>query len=70
MGQNIKIRVNSKPGELPYTMTVEQFLAHENVPSGGTAVAINGKIVRRHEWATRMIAEGDDIIIIKAAYGG
>lgn len=70
MGQNINIRLNSKLCELPYMMSVAELLTHEKVPSAGTAVAINGKIVRRHEWENRMLSGGEDVIIIQAAYGG
>jgi thiamine biosynthesis protein ThiS len=37
---------------------------------GGVAVAVNGRVVRRAQWNTCMLADGADIIIINAAYGG
>ena len=37
---------------------------------GGIAVSIGNKIVRKADWESRILCEGDDIVIIRAAYGG
>lgn len=37
---------------------------------GSIAVAVNGKIVRKENWENTTLNDGDDIIIIRAAYGG
>lgn len=66
----MEIKVNSKPRKLDGNISVAELLRADNVPTGGTAVAINGKIVRRTDWEARLVCEGDDIIIIQAAYGG
>ena len=48
-----------------------QELAQEmNLPEKGVAVAINNQMIPRAEWADTPIAEGADIVIIKAACGG
>lgn len=36
----------------------------------GVAVAINDRVVRRAEWATTMLADGDRVEIITAMQGG
>lgn len=36
----------------------------------GVAVAINGVIVRRAQWSTREVQDGDDIEIVRAVQGG
>jgi sulfur carrier protein len=36
----------------------------------GVAVAINGEVVPRGEWAARRLAEGDSVEILTAAQGG
>ena len=38
--------------------------------TGGIAVSIGNKIVRKADWESRILCEGDDIVIIRAAYGG
>jgi sulfur carrier protein len=36
----------------------------------GVAAAVNGEIVRRAEWATHLLAEGDEVEIVTATQGG
>ncbi len=50
--------------------TVASLLQEMNIPEKGTAVALNNRIVRRDDWAKQELAEGDKILLIKAAYGG
>ena len=63
------ININNKKTSV--TSTNLQELAKEmNLPEGGVAVAISNQMVPRTEWANTPIAEGADIVIIKAACGG
>lgn len=68
---NMTITIN---GELitlkEEAMSVEQLLRLRKVPQGGTAVAVNGKICRAQNHPTCMLQDGDDVMIISAAYGG
>lgn len=66
----MNIILNNKEMQLPMAISVEELLLQENIPATGTAVAINGKVVRRDHWATHILNEGDNIILITAAYGG
>lgn len=67
----ITIKVNSADRHLESSCLLSEFMDGEGLgDKGGVAVAINGRIVRKPQWSTRMIEEGDDIIIINAAYGG
>lgn len=66
----MEIRLNSKLRELPHTMSVAELLEREKIAAAGTAVAINGKMVRRPDWPARLVNEGDDVLVISAAYGG
>lgn len=50
--------------------TVASLLKELNIPEKGTAVALNNRMVRRDDWAKHELAEGDKILLIKAAYGG
>lgn len=48
-----------------------QALANElALPERGVALAVNNKIVPRTTWAEATINEGDNVTIIKAAFGG
>lgn len=51
-------------------LTIAELLAQKGISTKGTAVALNGKIALRKDWETRLLKEGDSLVIIKAAYGG
>lgn len=54
----------------PEIVTVAHLLSSRNIPSGGTAVAINGRLVKQPEWGNTPLRENDKVMIISAAYGG
>ncbi len=63
------ININNKKTSV--TSTNLQELAHEmNLPEKGVAIAISNQMIPRTEWANTPIAEGADVVIIKAACGG
>ena len=68
----MKITVNNKPIELPNAsqVTLAEFLASQDIPDKGVAAALNGKVVRRTQWAETVLADGDSVTIIKAVCGG
>ncbi len=41
-----------------------------SLPEKGVAVAVANKMVPRSEWASTLLAEGANVVIIKAACGG
>ena len=63
------ININNKKTSV--TSTDLQELAQEmNLPEKGVAIAISNQMIPRTEWANTPIAEGADVVIIKAACGG
>lgn len=50
--------------------TIARLAEELGIPSGGTAIAVNGKMVPRTEWDGKALNEGDKILIIRAACGG
>lgn len=63
------ININNKKTSV--TSTNLQELAQEmNLPKKGVAIAISNQMIPRTEWANTPIAEGADVVIIKAACGG
>lgn len=63
------ILINNKKTNVSSTNLLE--LAEEmNLPEKGVAVAISNLMIPRTEWASTPIAEGADVVIIKAACGG
>jgi sulfur carrier protein len=69
----MNIQVNNKPVAVDEHATLEALVASlDNIPTGcgGMAVAVNDELVHRTEWASHTLHEGDQVLIIKAAYGG
>lgn len=63
------ININNKKTSV--TSTNLQELAQEmNLPEKGVAIAISNQMIPRTEWENTPIAEGADVVIIKAACGG
>ncbi len=66
----MNVSVNGENKHLNDDCTVAELIEMQEESTGGIAVAINGKLVRRDSWNSFKISENDNIVIIKAAYGG
>ena len=67
----MNIKINNKTVSLPKDdMSVRDVLQLMEIKSGGTAVAINDKLVKRDLWDSIKINDNDEITIITAAFGG
>lgn len=64
------ITINGKPKDFPAETTLAEVVENEKIPEKGTAIAVNGKVARRKDFATKVLQEGDSLIVISAAYGG
>ncbi len=62
--------INGESRELPESLTVGGLLELLGAPRAGIAVARNDRVVRRVEYDTHAIVDGDRIEIIRAAAGG
>lgn len=65
------IRCNGDRREVPDGATVASLVA-ELAPGAprGTAVAVDGEVVRRGDWATTVLQPGADIEVLRAVQGG
>ncbi len=50
--------------------TVAEMLVRRTIEPRGIAVALNGEVVRRSEWASTRIPDGIVVEIVTAAAGG
>lgn len=66
----MKATINGEARELPDGTTVASLLETLGTARSGIAVARNERVVRRAEYETQTIADGDTIEIIKAVAGG
>ena len=66
----MKATINGEAREVRDGTTVAALLSELGAARSGIAVACNDRVVRRAEYETHVIAEGDAIEIIKAVAGG
>ncbi|TCJ20488.1 sulfur carrier protein ThiS [Rubrobacter taiwanensis] len=67
----MQVKINREPVELGEEgITVRELLAERGLPHESVAVAIGGEVVRREEWDSRRIREGDEVEIVHAVAGG
>lgn len=65
----MKVNINNKETETQ-ALNVKQLAEELNLPAKGVAIAISNSMVPRNDWGQTPIAEGADIVIIKAFCGG
>ena len=67
----MRLQVNGLEAEVS-AITVAELLAAEGIDPATRflAVAVNGAVVRRAEWASRRLAAGDDVEIVRPLSGG
>lgn len=66
----MEITVNGQKRQLVDGQTVLQLMEEMQTPVQGTAVAVNGKVAKRADWEGFILKDGDEILVISAAYGG
>ncbi len=65
------INFNNKIMDLPPGVeTLAELAEWQNIPKGGTAIAINNSLARRESWSEIRLKDGDSLIVISAAFGG
>ena len=67
----MRLQVNGLDAEVAAT-TVAELLAAQGVDPATRflAVAVNGAVVRRAEWASRRLTAGDEVEIVRPLSGG
>lgn len=67
----MNITLNREPVELPQEEpTVQRLMEERGLPHRSVVVAVNDEVLRRDEWPTRKVREGDSVEIIHAVAGG
>lgn len=65
------ININNEPVEITSeSINISALLHIRNIAEGGTAVAVNDRLVTRSSWESTKLHDGDCVTIISAAYGG
>lgn len=68
----MRLLLNGTERELPAGATLADLLLLAGLPPDrtGVAVARNGEVVRRGEWAGTHLSDGDRIELVSATQGG
>ena len=66
----MNVVINENKLDILAGSNIEQLLALIEKPLTGTAVAVNQRIIRRQEWDTHTLCEGDQISLFQAIAGG
>jgi sulfur carrier protein len=62
--------VNGEQRELPERATVANLIEQLSAPPRGVAVAIDGEVVPRGQWATTALPDGARVEVVAAIQGG
>jgi sulfur carrier protein len=66
-----RMRINGVEEEVAVTTVAELLVARGVDPAARfLAIAINGTVVRRSEWPSRPLSQGDDVEIVRPFSGG
>jgi sulfur carrier protein len=64
------VTINGEPRELPEGATVEAAVRELGAPDRGVAVAIDGEVVPRGDWASTRVRDGQQVEVLRAVQGG
>ena len=64
------IQVNGEFREVPREVSLRELMISLALPGDRVAIELNQKVVRRGEWSTVMLQEGDRIEIVHFVGGG
>ncbi|HKX87372.1 MAG TPA: sulfur carrier protein ThiS [Flavobacterium sp.] len=68
----MELKINNKPKQFEAATLSVQALLDIELPNkqNGIAFAINNSVIPKTDWATTVLSETDDIVIITATQGG
>jgi sulfur carrier protein len=65
------VTINGERRQLDERATVETAVRAAGAPDGrGVAVALDGQVVPRGQWATTEIRDGQEVEVLRAVQGG
>ncbi|MEX0762579.1 MAG: sulfur carrier protein ThiS [Dehalococcoidia bacterium] len=66
----IRVTINGKEYEFESASTVEDYLEMKDLLNRSIAVALNGTVLRREEFASATLNDGDHMEIVRPVGGG
>ena len=66
----IRLTINGEEQELPDATPLSEYVSSLGVSPKMIAVAYNGEVLRRDEWAEVTLSDGDSLEVVRAVGGG
>jgi thiamine biosynthesis protein ThiS len=66
----LQVNINGQSKEIPDHLTLSGLVAHLELASERIAVELNREVVRRKDWSTIKLREGDQLEIVHFVGGG
>ncbi|WP_029034758.1 sulfur carrier protein ThiS [Salinimicrobium terrae] len=66
----ITVNVNNTAHNFNSPSNLQDLLTQLNISEKGIAVAVNNQIISKSDWTRRELAEGENVLIIRATQGG
>jgi thiamine biosynthesis protein ThiS len=66
----MKIILNGEPKEIPANLAVAGLIQELGLTPERLAIEVNRRIIRRAEWPTAILAEGDKVEVVHFVGGG
>lgn len=51
-------------------ISIAELTQMKDLPSFGVAIAVNNKVIRKTDWETTFLRDGDNVTVITAVCGG
>ena len=64
------IVLNGEPKEIPADLSVTELIEALGLPSERLAIEVNRRIIRRADWPSTTLAEGDKVEVVHFVGGG
>ena len=66
----IRLTINGEEQEFPDATPLSEYVSSLGVSPKMIAVAYNGEVLRRDEWAEVILSDGDSLEVVRAVGGG
>ena len=70
MSAEVELTVNGKAARALQGSTLAQLAESLGLPARGVAIALDGEIVPRSQWAFTLVSEGCAVEVVSIAAGG
>lgn len=66
----MRLRINGETRDTPHLATVADLAAWLDLPAFGSAVELNGEVIRRADHPATPLKEGDRLEVVRLVGGG